>query len=138
MTSNVSLVFNKSLYELGIPYLFSKQEYSIDFYDDFSFPGFILDREICFLLLVPDTIDFFLSSKTNQLFNRLTKEFKQVHLILFSHSVDPLSFNFRCDFLHTASRHNVWISFLDKDQDIPKLVKRVIDKPMYRFNQSAL
>ena len=136
-TSNVSLEFHKSLYELGIPYLFSKTEYIISLNDDLTLPGFILDRRICFLLLVPDTIDSFSSSKFHQHFNRLVKEFEQIHLIFFSHSIANLSFDFRCDLLHTANQHNVWISFLAKDQDIPKLVKRVIDKPMYKLNHSV-
>ncbi len=136
-TANVSLDFHKSLYELGIPYLFSKTEYIISLNDDLTLPGFILDRRICFLLLVPDTIDSFSSSKFHQHFNRLVKEFEQIHLIFFSHSIANLSFDFRCDLLHTANQHNVWISFLAKDQDIPKLVKRVIDKPMYKLNHSV-
>ncbi len=131
LDSNVSIVFNKKLFELGIPYLFSKQEYSIHSNDNFIFPGFILDQKICFLLLTPDTIDFFLSSKPQQFFSILFKEFSHVHLIIFPHSLASLSLDFRCDILHAANHHNVWISFLTQDQDIPKLVKRVIDKPMY-------
>ncbi len=135
--SNVSLVFNNLLFELGIPYLFPKKEYSIHSNHDYIFPGFILDQRICFLILVPDTIEFFLSSKPQQLFNKLFKEFSQIHLILFPHSLATLSFEFRCDILHAANHHNVWISFLTQDQDIPKLIKRVIDKPMFRFNHSV-
>lgn len=136
-TANVSLDFHKSLYELGIPYLFSKTEYIISLNDDLTLPSFILDRRICFLLLVPDTIDYFSSSKFHQHFKRLVKEFGQIHLIFFSHSLANLSFDFRCNLLHTANQHNVWISFLAKDQDIPKLVKRVIDKSMYKLNHSV-
>ena len=130
---HASLVFHKTLFELGIPYLFSKKENSNRANDDFSFPGFILDKRICFLLLVPDTIDFFLSSTPQQFFSQLKKEFSQVHLILFSDSLTTLSFDFRCDILHAAKRHSIWISFLSQDQEIPKLVERVIDKPLYRF-----
>ncbi len=129
---SVSLVYNKSLFELGIPYLFSKTEYSISSNDDFSFPGFILDQRICFLILVPSTIDFLISTNLPQFFTQLKNEYEQVHLILFSQSMENLSFDFQCDILHTANQHNVWISLLGRDEDIPKLVNRVIHKAMYK------
>jgi hypothetical protein len=135
--SNFSLVFNNSLFELGIPYLFPQKEYSIKSNHDCFFPGFILDQRTCFLILVPDTIEFFLSSKPQHLFDKLIKEFSQVHLILFPHSLATLSFEFRCNILHAANRQNIWISFLTQDQDIPKLVRRVIDKPMFKFSLTS-
>lgn len=136
--SKPSLVFNKHLFELGIPYLFSKEEYSILSNDDVSFPGFIFDQETCFLFLVPDTIDFFLSSKPHQLFSKLVKSFSQIHLIFFAHSLTNLSFTFRCELLHTANRHNVWISFLTKEKEIPELIKRMSVNPLHNSDQSIL
>lgn len=127
------LTFNSSLFELGFPYLFSKKEYSIHVTDDYNFPGFILDQKICFLILVPETIAYYFSEKPHQLINSLFKEFSQVHLIIFPQSLATLSFDFRCDILHHP---DIWIFFLTEEQDIPKLVKRVIDKPLYNFNLS--
>ncbi|MFX0123706.1 MAG: hypothetical protein ACFFAE_08695, partial [Candidatus Hodarchaeota archaeon] len=124
-----SLAFNVSLFELGIPYLFSKKEYSILSNDNLSFPGFILDQKVCFLLFIPATIDFFLSLKPHQLFSKLVDDFQQIHLIFFSHSFTNLSFDFRCDLLHAANRHNVCISFLTKEKEIPELINRMVVKP---------
>ncbi|MFX1515743.1 MAG: hypothetical protein ACFFC6_05495 [Promethearchaeota archaeon] len=126
-----ALAFNPNLFELGIPYLLSQKEYSILSSNDISFPGFILDQRICFLLLIPKTIDFFLSTKPSQFFNRLAKEFTQTHLIIYSHSFDNLSFNFQCDLLHAANRRKVWITFLTREEDIPILIERVLDNPNY-------
>ncbi len=126
--SKPTLVFNKRLFDLGIPYLFPKKEYSILSNEDLPFPGFILDEKICYLLLVPDTLDFFLSSKPHQLFSKLINGFLQAHLVFFSHSFTNLSLDFRCELLHTANQHNIWISVLTKEQELPKLIKRVIVK----------
>ncbi|MFX0206686.1 MAG: hypothetical protein ACFFDT_11935 [Candidatus Hodarchaeota archaeon] len=127
-----SLVFNSLFFELGIPYLFSNKEYTILSSNEIYFPGFILDQKICFLLLIPKTIDYFLSSKPPQLFNALVNEFSQIHLIFFSHSFTNLSFDFQCELLHAANRHNVWITFLSKEEDLSKLVKRVFGNSMYK------
>ncbi|UCG03402.1 MAG: hypothetical protein JSW11_05300 [Candidatus Heimdallarchaeota archaeon] len=126
-----SLVFNSSLFEVGIPYLFSKKNYTIQSSNEISFPGFILGKKVCFLILLPDSVDFFLSAKPSQLFSMLINEFTQIHLIFFSHSFTNLSFDYQCELLHTANRHNVWISFLTKEEDLSKLVKRVLTNSIY-------
>lgn len=132
--SPLLLSFNPALFELGLPYLFPKEEYSIKSHDDLRFPGFVLDPKICFVLLLPETIDFFYNSIPHQVFSKLSREFSQVHLIILAQSLAALSFDFRCDILHAAHKHSVWISFLTQDQDILKFVKRVINNPYYKFD----
>ncbi|MFX1506081.1 MAG: hypothetical protein ACFFDC_08195 [Promethearchaeota archaeon] len=127
--SKPPLVFNSLFFELGIPYLFPIKEYTILSSNEISFPGFILDQKICFLLLIPKTIEYFLSSKPLKLFSTLTNEFSQTHLIFYSFI--NLSFDFQCELLHAANHHNVWITFLSKEEDLPKLVKRILVNPIY-------
>ena len=125
-----TIAFNPSMFELGIPYLFSKKEFVILLDGDFSIPGFILNQQICFLPIIPDTIDFFLSSKPHQLFSQLAATYQQVHLLLFPHSLSNLSFSFRCDLLFGANQHNVRISFLTKEEEIPELINQVLVNPL--------
>jgi len=121
-----TIAFNPSMFELGIPYLFSKKEFAILSDGDLFVPGFILDQQICFLLIIPDTIDFFLSSNPHQLFAKLAATYQKVHLIFFPHSLTNLSFSFRCGLLLAANRHHLWISFLTKEEEIPELINLVL------------
>lgn len=132
-----TLIFHKQFYETGIPYIFPKEEYSSGISDSISYPGFILDEHICFLLLLPDTVSHLISLDLSKLFKQLSNKFTQVHLVIFVHCLRNLSFAFRCDLFHIANHKKIWISLLDQIDEIPRLVNRVINNSSYKMNFST-
>jgi ERCC4-related helicase len=118
-TFNHSLIFDKQLYELGIPYLFSTKDYSIDINKRKSFPGFILNQNILFLIIVPSTVEFLISSKVSQIFVEFSKKFDHVFLIFF------FSLEFRNEIFENAYLNKIHISLLKNEEEIPKFVNHI-------------
>jgi hypothetical protein len=120
-----TLEFHKSLYEFGLPYVFSSKEYDISTKEDLSFPGVILNQKLCFIILLPETIPFLISTNISSFYKALVEDYSQVHLIVFVHSLRELSFNFRYEILHQANKYNIWIFLLDNDTDMSRLMNRL-------------
>ncbi|MHA2306650.1 MAG: hypothetical protein ACXACU_14810, partial [Candidatus Hodarchaeales archaeon] len=58
-----TIKFSSILYEYGIPYSFSDEEYDISLNKDIKYPGFIINVEVLILMLIPETVEFFKSDK---------------------------------------------------------------------------
>ena len=126
--SRISLVFSSELYEYGIPYSFPKKEFSIISDPDISFPGFIIDREGCILLLIPETIDFFTSDQIFKIHKNLGKEFSYVYLAIALNSLETLSFNSRYRIFETVNKCEICLFLLRENDDLAKLVKKISEK----------
>lgn len=123
--SRISLEFSTKLYEYGIPYSFPKTDFSIISDPDILFPGFLIEKKICILLIIPETLDFFISDQFMQIFEILNQGISNIFLAISIESFENLSFNLRYKISEIANKNNMTLFFLKENDDLVKLVKKI-------------
>ncbi len=121
-----TIKFSSILYEYGIPYSFSDEEYDISLNKDIKYPGFIINVEVLILVLIPETIDYFKSDNLGKLFTELKKNYSNVNLVISLQSLEYMSFQFRYTLLQNINRSKLSLFILKEDDDLKNFVQKIV------------
>ncbi|MFX0084085.1 MAG: hypothetical protein ACFFAU_00290 [Candidatus Hodarchaeota archaeon] len=119
------LAFSSLLFEYGIPYTFSKKNYSIILDKDILYPGIIINKKACILLLIPETIEFFTSKQLLKILNDIQEKHSTIYIVISYRIMDKMSFQFRYNLFQITNQSNSYLFFLIQEEDLNKLVTKI-------------